>query len=66
MTALVLTALPPFVPPLLLGGHVSRFLGIALILSLRARLACGTLFLGGFSVIQSPLSLHESHSKWLP
>ena len=26
MTARVLTALPPFVPPLLLGGHVSRFL----------------------------------------
>ena len=65
MTALVLTALPPFVPPLLLGGHVTRFLRIALILSLRARLACGSLFLGGLGVIQSPLSLHQCHSRRL-
>jgi hypothetical protein len=68
MTALILAALPPFVFPFLLGGHVSRFLRISLIISLCDRLTSGSLFLGGFGVIidiQSPLSLHQCDSRWL-
>lgn len=68
MTSLILAALPPLVSPFLLGGHVTRFLSIALIISLCSRLYSGSLFLRGPAVlidVQSPLSLHQCNSRWL-